>query len=47
MKIIIISYVYPFDALIYGLKMILKFKKWKLSKFCIFSVDGIFRNHIP
>jgi hypothetical protein len=46
-KIIIISHVYPFLAFIYGLKFILKFKKWKFLKSCILSIDDLFRNHIP
>ncbi len=33
-----------FHVLIYGLKFILEFKKWKLLKFCLLNKDGPFRN---
>ncbi len=39
-----IVHVYPLHALLYGLKFILKLKKWKLSKFCISNRDGFFWN---
>ncbi len=42
-KLYIFFHVYPFHVLIYDLKCILEFKKWKLLKFCIPKIDGPFK----
>jgi hypothetical protein len=46
-QILLFFHIYPLHALVYGLKLILEKKMWKLLKNYTFNNDGPFKNHIP